>query len=228
MNGLVLVFRRSLLAVVLLAAILLPMTANATLWCGENGLIRFSFVEGDSMVTVLNVEEPANGVTFFDIYAWLTDVDPVAQEGEAFLNLGGLELKLTISGENVFILEQNFPCESLNLGKELGQIAAGFHPEQSIHDGKVLLVKWKVMIQGNPENVRIGLDRSGLMSCADLRGCAKSEPPALYVGGESSRQSGVIIGAGYVPSWVNPVGDPDQTPVTGTQSWRDVGVFKER
>jgi len=228
MNDIALALRRSLLAMALLAAVLLPMSAEATLWCGENGVIRFSFVEGDSLVTILNVPEAENGVNFFHIYAWLTDVDPVAQEGEAFLKLGGAEVKLTIYGDEVFILEQNFPTEALNLGKDLGHAAAGFHPELGISDGKVLLVSWKVMIQGKPENVRIGLDRSGLISCDDLRGCAKSEPPALYVGGPSSRQSGVIIGAGYVPSWINPVGEPDQTPVTGKQSWRDVGIFSER
>ena len=228
MNDKALVLRRFLLTMVLLAAVVLPMSAGATLWCGDNGVIRFSFVEGDSLVSVLNVPEAENGVNFFNIYAWLTDVDPVAQEGEAFLNLGGAELKLTISGDEVFILEQNFPVEALNLGNGLGHVAAGFHPELSVSDGKVFLVHWKVMIQGKPENVRIGLDRSGLISCDDLRGCAKSEPPALYVGGPSSRQTGVIIGAGYVPSWINPVGEPDQTPVTGKQSWRDVGVFSER
>jgi hypothetical protein len=228
MNGMAQVLRRSLLTLVLAGVFLLPVSAGASLWCGDNGVIRFSFVEGDSLVTVLNVPEPENGVSFFDVYAWLTDIDPVAQDGEAFINVGGVEMKLDITADEVFILEQDFPTEALNLGKELGHVAAGFHPEQRIRDGQVLLVRWKIMIQGKPENVRFGLDPSGLMSCRDLRGCRKSEPPALYVGGESSRQSGVIIGAGYVPSWINPTGEPDQTPVTGKQSWRDVGVFQAR
>jgi hypothetical protein len=229
MRGRFLDGRLAVTALVLLAAVAAPLTAGATLWCGENGLVRFSFVEGDSLVTVLHTEEPEGGVTTLEIYCWLTDVAAVAQNGEAFLHVGGFELQLDSTGDSeVFILEQEVPSEVLNLGKEIGHIAVGMHPSQKIRDGQVMLVRWKLLFQGRPENIRIGLDRSGLMSCAELRGCAKSEPPMLYVGAESSRQVGVIVGGGYVPSWINPTGDPDQTPVRGKQSWQDVGVFKER
>jgi len=217
-----------MLTVVLLALVLLPATSGATVWCGENGLFQFSFIEGDSLVTVLHLEEPAGEVTFVDIYGWLADIDPVVREGDVFLHVGGLELELTISGGEAFILEQNFPSEILNIGKELGQIAAGLHPEQKIRDGKVLLVHWKVMFKGPVENIRIGLDPTGLMSCAEIRGCRESEPPALYVGNEGSRQEGLLVGAGYVPAWINPTAEPDQTPVTGKQSWQDVGIFTAR
>lgn len=228
MNGRATDIRRHVLTLVLLAAVLLPVSAGATVWCGENGLFRFSFVEGDSLVTVLHTEEPAGEVSFFDVYCWLTDIDPVTREGEAFLHVGGFELKLTITGAEVFILEQNFPSEVLNLGKELGHIAAGMHPEQRIRDGKVLLVTWKIMIKGPVENVRFGLDPTGLMSCQEIKGCEQNEPPALYVGNESSRQEGLLVGAGYVPAWINPTGEPDQAPLRAKQNWRDVGIFTDR
>jgi hypothetical protein len=217
-----------LLAVCLLPAVLLPNLAGASTWCGENGLIRFSFVEGDSIVSVLDAGEPDNGVTTFEVYAWLTDIDAVANDGEAFLHLGGMEFQLTITGAESFILEQVFPSQALNVGREMGQIAAGLHPGEKIQDGKVFLVRWKVMIQGRPENVRIGLDPAGLMSCAELEGCPEGEPTALYVGNQGSNQVGIMFGAGYVPSWVNPTTEPDQTPVHGKKSWRDVGIFEER
>jgi len=233
MNRIILVLRRPTLTAVLLVAfllpaILMPASSDASTWCGENGLIRFSFAEGDSLVTVLDTGEPVNGVTTFEVYAWLTDIDEVAMEGEAFLHLGGMEFQLTITGAESFILEQNFPSKALNVGREMGQIAAGLHPGERIRDGKVLLVQWKVMIQGRPENVRIGLDPSGLMSCAELEGCSESRPLALYVGNEGSQQVGIMFGAGYVPSWLNPSQEPDQTPVTGKRTWRDVGIFEER
>ncbi len=227
MNGKVLVLRRSALMVVLLAAFLLPASVGATIWCGQNGLIRFSFVEGDSLVTVLHTEEPTDGVTTFDLYAWLTDVDPVAKDGKVFLQVGGIEFELSISGDEAFILEQEFPSQVLNIGTEMGQVVAGLVPGEMINDGKVFLVRWKVMIQGRPENVRIGLDPTGLMSCAGFKSCEESEPAALYVGNESNWKVGVMFGAGYVPSWLNPVGEPDQTPVTGKGTWREVGVFTE-
>ena len=96
MNAIATALKRSaltavLLAVCLLPAALLPNLAGASTWCGENGLIRFSFVEGDSIVSVLDAGEPVNGVTTFEVYAWLTDIDAVANDGEAFLHLGGME-----------------------------------------------------------------------------------------------------------------------------------------
>ena len=217
-----------LIPAVLLPTFLLPTPASASTWCGENGLIRFSFAEGDSIVSVLDTGEPVNGVTTFEVYAWLTDVDAVANDGEAFLHLGGMEFQLTITGAESFILEQVFPSKALNVGRDMGQIAAGLHPGEKIRDGKVLLVRWKVMIQGRPENVRIGLDPAGLMSCAELEGCPEGAPTALYVGNQGSKQVGIMFGAGYVPSWVNPTEEPDQTPVHGKQTWRDVGIFEER
>lgn len=220
--------RKGLMAAVLLGSALLPMAAGASTWCGDNGLIRFSFVEGDSLVSVLENAEPENGVTTFEVYAWLTDVAQVAVDGEAFLNLGGMEFALEISGAEVFILEQKFPFEALNLGGEMGQVAAGMHPGERIREGRLHLVRWKVMMQGRPENVRIGLKNEGLRTCDTLEGCDKCGPPALYVGNEGSRQQGFVVGAGYVPAWVNPEGEPDQTPVTGTCSWSEVGVLGAR
>ena len=103
-----------MLTVVLLGLVLLPATSGATVWCGDNGLFQFSFIEGDSLVTVLHLEKSAAEVTFVDIYCWLADIDPVVREGDVFLHVGGFELKLTISGAEAFILEQNFPSEILN------------------------------------------------------------------------------------------------------------------
>lgn len=218
----------TVLAGVILAAVLIPTLACASTWCGGNGLIRFSFVAGDSLVTVLETGEPENGVTSFEIFAWLTDVTPVAMDGEAFLHVGGMELQLDITGAEAFILEQEFPSKALNLGSEMGQLAVGLDPGEKIQDGQVLLVQWKVMIQGRPENVRIGLDGTALPTSRTLEGCEESGPLALYIGNESSRQVGFVFGAGYVPSWINPSGKPDQTPVTGLKSWEDVGIFEAR
>lgn len=211
-----------------LAVLLLPAVAGASTWCGDNGVVRFSFTEGDSLVTVLETGEPENGVTTFEVYAWLTDVAPVAREGEAFLHVGGMELTLDVSGAEAFIIEQEFPSQVMNLGKRMGQIAAGMSPGERIRDGRVMLVRWKIMIQGRPENVRLGLDPAGLQTDKTLEGCQECGPQALYVGNESSRQVGIVFGAGYEPAWINPTGEIDQTPVTGNCSWQDVGVFEAR
>ena len=228
MNGKILVLRRFVLTAALLAAILLPASADASGWCGMNGLIRFSFAEDDSLVTVLHPGEPENGVTIFDLSVWLTDVDQVAYDGEAFLHVSWVEFKLSISDEEAVILEQKFPSKGLNMGKGIGHIMAALDPGERIRGGKVLLVRWKVLIPGRPENVRFDLDPTGLTSCGSDDGCAECEPSALYMGNVDSGLVGKMLGAGYVPSWLNPVGEPDQTPVTGKGTWRDMGIFKER
>jgi hypothetical protein len=217
--------------VVVLGAALVALTAvgaGASTWCGDNGLVRFSFVEGDSLVSVFDAGEPQNGVTTVDVYAWLTDVDAVAADGEAFLHLGGFELELDIDGPEAFILEQEFPMKVLNVGQAKGSISAGLDPGQKLADGRAFLVRWKVMFQGRPENVRFGLDGGNLHSCVTNEGCAASGTCALYVGSESSRQLHLLVGAGYAPAWLNPTGQPDQTPVRGGQTWQEAGVFEAR
>ncbi len=217
---------RRLVPVLLAVALALPAgTATASEWCGENGVVRFSFVAGDKIVDVLDTGEPTKGVTTVDVYAWLTDVDPVAQDGEKFLRVGGFELQLTIEGAEAFILQQEFPSEVLNVGRKLGNIAAGLLPGQRLGDGRAFLVKWEVMFQGRPENVRFGLDGKGAVSCGTLEGCPAAEPPMIYVGVEGSGQLGSMFGGGYVPAWLNPAAEPDQTPVHAKQSYVDVGIF---
>ena len=145
----------------LMASLFMTLTvqpAVATDWCGENGVVRFSFATGDELVEVFDAGEPVNGVTTVDVHAWLTDVDLVAQDGESFLRVGGFELKLTIAGAEGFIIKQEFPSQALNVGRKIGSIAAGLVPGERLTDGRALLVKWQVMFQGRPENVRFGLD----------------------------------------------------------------------
>jgi hypothetical protein len=203
--------------------------AAASTWCGENGLFRFSFVEGDTIVESLVTGEPQGGVTIIDVTAWLSDMDPVARNGDAFLRLGGAELKLKITGAEASIIAQDFfDPRALSIGSESGNIVVGFHPGLRCGDGYVKLVHWKVLFQGRPTNVRVGLDGTGLRSCETQPGCPESGTLALYVGADAANQLECIFGAGYVPAWVNPDGEQDTTPVTGKVSWRDVGVFKAR
>ncbi len=219
----------ALTALVALAVLGAGRPAAASTWCGENGLIRFSFVEGDTIVEHLVTGEPQGGVTIIDVTAWLSDLDPVSRNGDAFLRLGGAELKLKITGAEASIIGQDFfDPRALSIGSVSGNVAVGFHPGLRCGPGFVKLVHWKVLFQGRPANVRIGLDGTDLRSCATQPGCPESGTQALYVGADAANQLDCMFGAGYVPAWVNPEGEPDMTPVTGKVSWRDVGVFKGR
>ena len=226
--------RLGLAAVVVVAVLVAVLAAGAgpaaaSVWCGENGLVRFSFAAGDSLVETATTGEPDGGVTIVDVAAWLTDVDAVARNGDAFLRLGGAELTLRITGAEASIIGQEFPdAKALNVGPAPGNIAVGFHPGLRVSGGRTLLVRWKVLFQGRPTNVRFGLDGTALRSCGTLAGCPEAGTQALYVGSDSANQYDSMFGAGYVPAWLNPTGTPDTTPVTGKASWRDVGVFQAR
>lgn len=203
--------------------------AGASEWCGENGLVRFSFAAGDSLVETARTAEPEGGATIVDVYAWLTDVEPVARRGDAFLRLGGAELKLQVTGAEASVIAQEFPdAKALNVGSEPGAIAVGFHPGLRVQQGRVLLVHWKLLFQGRPQDVRLGLDASQLRSCATLPGCPEAGTQALYAGADAANQLDSLFGAGYVPAWINPTGEPDRSPVTGKVGWRDAGVYQAR
>lgn len=216
-----------LLVLGLLAAGALP--AAASVWCGENGLFRFSFAEGDSLVETLSTGEPQGGLTIVDVYGWLTDVTPVARNGDAFLRVGGVELKLAVSGAAATVIGQDFPDpKALNVGTVPGTVAAGFHPGLRLQAGKVLLVHWKLMFEGRPVNVRLGLEAAALRSCDGLEGCRESGTQALYAGATTANQLDCLFGAGYAPAWLNPEGEPDRAPVRGRSTWQDAGVFQAR
>ncbi len=224
--------RKSSLGLVILMACGLLFTtadpAGATIWCGENGMIRFSFVEGDSLVSVFDSGPAENGVTRVDVYAWLMDVDRIKHDGEALTALGAYELSLKITGAEAYILKQELPAEGFNVGRAQGTIAYGLKTGLGLSGGQVMLAHWQLMFQGRPENVRIGLDPEGLASCAKTEGCAKSHTQALYVGSASSNQLNMLFGAGYEPAWLNPTGQTDTNPVRGNSPWQKVGVFEPR
>ena len=202
--------------------------ASATVWCGENGMVRFSFVEGDDLVDVFESPAPVGGVTGVDVYAWLTDVDLVAYKGEQFLRMGGFELELTIEGAEGFILSQEFSEKALNVGSKNGTIAAGLVTGQRLQEGRTLLVKWQIMFQGRPQNVRFGLDPEGSRTCGKSEECAEAAPAMIYVGVQNSDTIGAMFGAGYVPAWLNPSGEPDRTPIHAKQSYQDIGLYQKK
>lgn len=210
-------------------AALAAAPAAASVWCGENGLVRFSFAEGDSLVETLQTGEPQGGVTVVDVWAWLTGMDEVAQDGDVFLRVGAAELKLAVSGAEAVVIEQEFPDPgAISIGSAPGTVAAGFRPGLRVRDGATLLVHWKLLFQGRPQDVRLGLDADALRSCATVEGCPGSGTQALYTGADGANQLQYMFGAGYAPAWINPAGEPDRTPVTGRSGWREVGVFQAR
>ena len=201
--------------------------AASAQWCGENGLIRFSLVEGDEIESVRHAE-PENGVIQLDVYAWLTDVVPVKRDGEAFLATGGFEFDLVIEGAQAFVLEKKVPIHHLDMGKTNESLIVGLDPGLTLIGGRTMLVQWKVMFQGKPEDVVFRLREDPGLSCKTVDGCVECRSPGLYIGVEGSNQLTCFFGAGYVPAYLNPTGEPDFTPVTGSCGFEDVGVFERR
>jgi hypothetical protein len=210
------------------ALLVLVLSAGAQAqWCGDNGVIRFSLAEGDSIVSVLHAE-PENGVVLLEVSAWLTDVVPVARAGEAFLHTGGFEFELEVLGAEAFVTSKNVPAQHLDMGQSPTDLQVGLGEGIAIRQGRALLATWTVMFQGKPEDVVFKLKDGPGRSCTTVPGCEDCGPPAVYIGVEGSRQLACFFGAGYVPSYLNPKGEVAQDPVTGSCTFEDVGIFERR
>ena len=213
---------------VFLTSLLMVTVATATDWCGENGLVRLSFTEGEELQAVKTVETSGKGITTIDLYAYITDMDPVKRDGEAFMGIGAVEFNLVIEGAEGFITSQIFAMANRSVGRKPGEVMVGLDPGLPVKGGSTQVVHWKVLFQGNPENVVFRLDHKELLSCVRTEGCPDAHPLALYTGNDASKQLGSLFGAGYVPAYLNFRGEPDLTPVRGKQTWQDVGIYEGR
>lgn len=214
----------ALAGVLLLAA----APAAASNWCGENGVIRFSFVEGPELQPVLQAAPDANGLTTVDLWVWLTDVEPMALNGEAILATGGFELELVVEGAEAFVTGKEFPGEGINVARDQWGCIIGLNPNPRFKDGRTLLVKYTLLFQGKPENVRFSLRNEAIISCGTIEGCPGSGTKALWIGPHDADLLSEVFGAGCAPAWLNPTGEPDLTPELGSSGWRDVGRCQPR
>ncbi len=80
------------------ACVVLAAPAVASTWCGQNGVVRLSFTQGEELTSVTTAAPGESGVTLVDVWAYLDEVEPMARDGEVFLGIGGFELKLVIEG----------------------------------------------------------------------------------------------------------------------------------
>lgn len=215
-------FMLSCFLVAFLVLSLSPAPAQALHWNGENGLIRFSFVEGDPTANILHAPTE-NGVTKLTLVAWLTDVEPVSIDGTPFVGLGGFEMKLKITGAQGFILNQKSVEKGINVSREKGGFVVGMAFGLPLEDGKAPLAQWDIMFQGEVKDVMFSLDPEGLFSCRTSPGCPECEPQAIYIGTDDAHQLQELFSAGYEPAWLNPSGEPDTRPITGKATWQDVG-----
>jgi hypothetical protein len=213
-------------AVLALSRVAVPAVASN--WCGENGLIRFSFTEGDSLVPVLTTEADGSGMTRVELYVWLTDVDPVALGPNALLHVGGFEMELACEGAEGQVVGKTFPSNVLDVSDTPWQVMTGMNPNPKLVDGRTFLVKYEIVFEGRPENVRFSILPGGIGTCGTVEGCPGTNAHFIYIGPSSPDMLGEVFSAGYEPAWLNPTGEPDLTPVRGTSTWRDVGRFQAR
>ncbi len=208
--------------------LLITLPAAASTWCGENGVVRLSFTEGDALQPTKTMESGGKGITTVDLYAYITDADAVKLDGVAFLHMAALEFTLLIEGAEGFITSQEIPVPNRSVGRRPGEVLVGMDPGISVKNGRALLVHWKVLFQGQPENVVFKLDPSALISCERIEGCPEGQPYGLYTGSDSDGQLGSLFGLGYVPAYLNFSGEPDLEARHSRQSWQDVGVYQKR
>jgi len=197
-------------------------------FCGENGVIRFSFTREGELQSVATAEPSAGNLTIVELFAFLDEVEPVQYNGDAFLAVGGFEMKLVIEGAEGDILEQGFPGKIMNVGPENGWCLVGIDGSEKIENGRAFLARWKIAFVGEPKNVRFSLDPEGLVSCRAREDCAATGTQGLYVGSASSKQLDLIVGTGCAPAYLNWEGEPDLTPIHSNIHWTEAGVLDPR
>jgi hypothetical protein len=216
------------MAGLLLVLAVLAQPAAASTWCGENGVLRLVFAVDDSLSSVARVEPGEHDLTAVELQVWLEEVAPVAIAGEAFLALGGYEFQLVVEGAEAMVKGHQLAAGAMNMAKGTLAYLVGMQQPLKIKEGRALLGTWQLLFRGSPSDVRITVAPEGVHSCADCEGCAGSGTRGLYVGTIDSGQIGEIFGAGCVPAWLNPTGEPDLTPLRGDASWQDVGRAEAR
>ncbi len=221
-------FNRKTLVLALLLVLGSAASAVASGWVGENGLVRLSFAEGKEIQSVKTQEAGDGGLTLVDLYAYLTDVDPVKLNGEVFLGLGALEMTLKIEGAEGSIVKQEIPAPNHSLGRGNGEIISGLPNGIILEEDATLLVHWQIMFKGKPENVVFCLDLEGGITRFRSPDVKAAQPYALYTGRLISHQQGTLFGAGCVPAYLNFTGQPDLTPLHTKESWQDIGVYEKR
>jgi hypothetical protein len=202
-------------------------TVFASTWGGHNGLVYLSFSDGQDLVSVQEVAPDSTGTVMVDLYAVLADVEPTVFKGGLFAGVGGYELKLVVEGAEAILAEENLPAGGFNVNPRHGEYQVGLPHGLLFSDGRVTLLHWRILFIGGPKQVCFRLDPAALRSCHTLPGCEDNNTQVLYSGTAEHEQHGVIFSAGYVPAYLNWEGEPDVTPVIGTHSWRDTGLFRE-
>ena len=213
-------------AVIAVALTVLNGVAASAEWCGVNGIVRLSFVAGDTLQPVAQREPGPDKTTTVELYAYLDEVTPIQRDGEAFLAIGGFEFKLVIEGADGFVVAEGYQEKIVNFARNKGECIVGIDPSQKLENGRTQLVRWTIMFMGKPENVVFRLAQDSGITCKDLPGCVAEQPYAVYVGSVPSYQMGDVFGAGYVPAYLNWNGEPDLQPQNGEASWRDVGIYE--
>lgn len=206
--------------------LMFAVAATAGTWGGHNGDIRLSFTEGPEYTHVKEQEALPKAGVILDLYAYLCDVDPVVYRNERYLSVGGWELQLAVDGCEWEILQTEVPERTINAGVAKGVVYAGKYAGVTFKDGDAKLIRWRLRLHGEPEQVVFRLEPAGLNSCQLTPDCPEHAPAALWTGSGAAGQVGIMFGAGYVPAYLNWGEEaPEIAPVRGTGSWRDTGLF---
>ena len=211
-----------------IVAVFAALPAAATVFCGCNGEVALSFTEPPAMTSVLEVEMNEGGLTSVDVYAVLDGVAELEGPGGVFLALGGFEMELRVTGAEVHAVDKKVLIPNRDFGGRPTQCLVGTSPGEIIVGAPLPLVRWRVVLKGEVQDVRFDLDPAGLLSCDRTPECEGCGASAVYVGTPDARQEGYLFGAGCVPAVLNPTVKPDLTPVSCTADFTEVGVFELR
>jgi hypothetical protein len=217
------------LALVLYAvAPLAAAPAGASTFCGCNGDVALSFAPAPEIVAVLEQAPDDADLVSVEVHAVFVDVERLEGPRGAFLDLGGYELELRITGAEPLNVTKQHLIPFRDFGARPTQCLVGTVPGERLVDGPLAVVKWRVTFQGEVSDVRFDLDPAGLLSCERTEGCEGSGASVVYVGTVDAGQEGYIFAAGCRPAVLNPTGDAELDAIPCTRSHAEVGVYERR
>lgn len=147
------------------AGSLAPERAEASEWCGENGVVHLRFGEKADGPAVLVAAPDELNLTRVTVSAWLSEVEAVALDGEAFLAIGGFELELVVIGKQPLSIRKIPVGDAPDLARTPSGCLVGLTESVRLDDEGVKLVAWEFIFQGEAPDVRFELKPEGILTC---------------------------------------------------------------
>ena len=174
---------------------------SASTWCGENGVVRLSFAQGDDL-QIGDDGGARRGRRHAGRRLGLPrrgGADGARRRGVPGASAAS-RLKLVIEGAAGTVVKQEFPFPRTQHRPEPGYCIVGIDPSARLVDGRTQLVHWQVMFPQPPQKVDLPARPRFVAQLQDGRGLPRQRRRSRSTRAPSTpTRSSDMFGAGCVP-----------------------------